>query len=858
MNLLPYILKELLNHKGFSILFIMNLSLGLTGFIALDGFKNAIDKTLQEKSKSILGADLGLSSRSPLSSEDLSLVSDAYRDLFLTAPKDTVHTTHIIEIFSMVANSRGNSRLVQIKAIESNFPFYGQIELKENRFARAKELQGIYSKPVAWVYPEILTQLQININDTIRIGEIEFQVVDVVLNDSASGFTTNMAPRIYIGLPQIEKTNLVKTGSIAWYSTLFKLPFRKEQLNEVKKTVFSQIDDPDVRVYTHEDASVRVGRLLSNLNSFLGLASLIALFLASIGTGFLFRSYLKNKIKEIAILISLGTSHRKAFVLYLVQITFLGLISSLLASALSWTLIPSLGSVTKGLFPFPIGFSLSSSSLLVGILVGTLGCLTTSLPLLIQLWGLKPSILFTENPPPMSGMLFRRIIATLPGGLLFWGLSIWLSHSLKIGSLFTALFFTMGLLLSLSAWLLFKCLGACRLHQHLSLKWAIRDLTRNRFATVSAFLSIGTGMLLLNLSPQIQSSLQADLESPQQSKLPSLFLFDIQEEQRPRAEQIIRSEGLEFTQISPTVRARLKFINGGTFHKGDGGKASKGMNLEEEREMRLRNRGYNLSYRQNLSQSEKLVRGRPFSGTYKEGSSNLPEISVEKRFAKRLGLKVGDVLTFDVESVPIKGKIVNIRSVKWTAFQPNFFVQFQPGVLDLAPKTFIATLPHLSPTLKNKIQDMIVRELPNISIVDVSRVIFQIKEIMTQITWALQWMTSLCLIAGFIVIFSIANHQAKSRRWDIGLLKTLGANFRDIRRQFLWQYAIISFFASVFGIVMGIVVSFIISSFLFESLWAYEPLMPIISLIACVLMTLFITDLATRGALATKTRELLN
>ena len=54
--------KELLNHRRFSIFFILNLSLGLAGFIALDSFQVSLDRHLTRNSKSILGADISISS----------------------------------------------------------------------------------------------------------------------------------------------------------------------------------------------------------------------------------------------------------------------------------------------------------------------------------------------------------------------------------------------------------------------------------------------------------------------------------------------------------------------------------------------------------------------------------------------------------------------------------------------------------------------------------------------------------------------------------------------------------------------------------------------------------------------------
>ena len=82
--------------------------------------------------------------------------------------------------------------------------------------------------------------------------------------------------------------------------------------------------------------------------------------------------------------------------------------------------------------------------------------------------------------------------------------------------------------------------------------------------------------------------------------------------------------------------------------------------------------------------------------------------------------------------------MVNLRRVRWTSFQPNFFVQMQPGVLDRAPKTFLGTLHHLSQEKKAQIQDQLVRKFPTVSILDVERTGKKILQVVGQMTWALQ------------------------------------------------------------------------------------------------------------------------
>src|SRR5690606_32005397 len=150
----------------------------------------------------------------------------------------------------------------------------------------------------------------------------------------------------------------------------------------------------------------------------------------------------------------------------------------------------------------------------------------------------------------------------------------------------------------------------------------------------------------------------------------------------------LKERDLDVLGLSPMVRARILKVNGQDYERKIAETGFK--TREEEREARIRNRGVNLSYRSSLADSETIVSGRDFSGEFDPQKQDKAELSVEFRFAERMGLKIGDILEFDVQGVEIEGQIINLRRVKWTSFQPNFFILVQNGVLNEAPKTFIA------------------------------------------------------------------------------------------------------------------------------------------------------------------------
>jgi len=228
VKLMKYFILQLFNNRNFTILFILNLSFGLCSFVTLDIFKSSINYSLKSRSKVLLGADFGLSARRPITKDEIKHIN--------SIQKSKTETT-MIEIFSMVAGPSNRSKLVQIKAVDQFFPFYGDIQLKDSsEKTYIGQTKNLIESPTTWIYPELLLQLNVKVGEKLKVGKVEFLVKAIVESDNAEGFTTSMAPRIYIGLPFLAKTELLQFGSVAWYTQLFHFPqFSDQQLTDFIK-----------------------------------------------------------------------------------------------------------------------------------------------------------------------------------------------------------------------------------------------------------------------------------------------------------------------------------------------------------------------------------------------------------------------------------------------------------------------------------------------------------------------------------------------------------------------------------------------------------------------------------------------
>ena len=97
MSSIKYVLKEFINSPKFFILFMINVSIGLTGFIVLESFKISFNENLEKRSKNILGSDLSVEGRFKLDTKKIEEIKKILKsDIFVTK----------LSLFSMVKTKK--------------------------------------------------------------------------------------------------------------------------------------------------------------------------------------------------------------------------------------------------------------------------------------------------------------------------------------------------------------------------------------------------------------------------------------------------------------------------------------------------------------------------------------------------------------------------------------------------------------------------------------------------------------------------------------------------------------------------------------------------------------------------------
>lgn len=816
--------RDLLNSKGFTFLFIFNLFLGICGFVGLHTFRDNVNSLLEGRAKQLLSADITVSARRKISKTELNQVKDVLGDALESEAQ-------ALGLYSMAKglSSEGRSRLANLRGVESSHPFYGKIELDQERNYQ-KAMEGLQNKNHIWLDPALLRQLRIEIGDQVKIGNKVFIAAATIGSDSGSSWGgVGLAPKIYISKKNLQESGLISFGSVVSYAHLYKLAPKsstKEKLEEIEQKLKQTLEDPALNIRAPNSASEQVGRALNYLSDYLGLVGLVALFLAGIGAGYLFQNYLFEKLQDVGILKSVGMGLGAIFSIYLFQLIVLNAAAVFLANGLAYFALPALSQAFFEWIKLEGELALTQNTLWLSMGVSLGASLLICFPVLLKMLGKKTRNLFE------GGQFFRfefknkDIALYLPLLLFMWGLAVAQAHSFTIGSVFTAALLIVVVFIALIfpkilSWGDNRILKKRDLQRpgSLELGLALRYFTRDRMSSTLSICALTIGVMLLSVIGQLETSLRGELLDDADGK-PSLFLFDIQEEQKEGLEKLAQKEGWPVLNMSPMVRSRILKVNGKKFERGQD---SEGFTTrEEERSQRFRNRGVNLSYRSETNSSETIIEGRPFSGPFKESSDELPEISLEKRYAQRLDLEIGDTMTFDVLGIEVTGKVINLRKVRWTSFLPNFFIMFQPGAIDMAPKTFLAAMGEMSFDQSADAQDQIVESFPNISMVNVSELIEKIMVIFQAMALALSVMAGLCLTVGFFVLFAIVQNQLKKKYFEAGIQKVFGMRSSQLMGALLREYFLMASIACFIGLGFSLILGQTVSVMFFDGVWRVD------------------------------------
>jgi putative ABC transport system permease protein len=284
---------------------------------------------------------------------------------------------------------------------------------------------------------------------------------------------------------------------------------------------------------------------------------------------------------------------------------------------------------------------------------------------------------------------------------------------------------------------------------------------RRPAATIVQLVSLAVGLMALLLLTVTRTDLVNAWRSSAPADAPNRFVINIQPDQVAPVAMRLSAAGFEAT-LYPMIRGRLIARNGTPIQPAD---------FSGDRAQRLVDREFNLSYASQAPSHNRIVAGQWF----RDGSD---ELSLEEGIARTLGLSLGDALTFDIAGQQVTARVTSLRKVNWDSMRANFFVIMPPSLLASQPKSFITAF-HL-PEERARFGVDLVRDFPNITVVDTSAVFRQVQAVLDQVIAAVEFLFVFTLAAGVLVLYAALASSRDERVREAGLLRALGASRRQL------------------------------------------------------------------------------
>jgi putative ABC transport system permease protein len=801
--------------------FFICIAIGVGSIVSLRSLVQNIKASVGRESRSLLTADVQISSNNPWNAEAKAVFERYYRSPDVEGHTEALETATMLR---SAADRAATPKMVELKAVRPEFPFYGEMILRDSLPYSHYLLKG----RGALVKENLLTILNLKVGDQVKIGALDFTIRGVIEREPGNTMNAfSLGPRVMIDYDDAVAAGLTTFGSRARFRVLFKT--REGGMETLLAGLRNDLrSQQNVNVRSFRFSQDRLSESLTRVEDYLSLIGLVILVLGGIGISSVTRVFIQQKMKTIAILKCLGGKNARVLGAYLIQVLALGLMGSLLGLLLARLVAAFAPKYLAKSIPFNVEFGLTWQASLQGLGVGLMIALLFSLVPLLEIRRIKPVLvlrsLTTSGRPRFDWV---RIIAgvLVVGGLI--GLASWQAGSLKIGGIFLGGLVAMTLVLNFAATALMKFLRGLRHIPSFVLRQGINSLYRPGNQTRIILLAVGLGVFFIVAVRLLQLNLRSEFSLDLDAVRADLYLIDIQRDQRSGVEEIISKYTGSRPQIIPTVRARIAGVNGSEVDLNR-------MGSNENRG--LLGREYVLTYRDNLEDSEKILQGKFWDPT----PGGEPEISIEELLHEELGLKVGDAMTFDVLGRKITARVTSVRRVDWRNARTGFLVVFRPGALEDAPTMFISGIKGPAPgAQRSQLQREIVDRFPNVSVIDVRDIIEIARDIVQNVSLAVSFVGGFVFLSGLLILIGSIAMTKFHRLYESAILKTLGARKKLVIYTILVEYGVLGLLAGLLGSAAAIALTWAIAEYVFKITWRLIPSVNLIGVAgALILVTL--------------------
>ena len=787
--------RDAMASKSRLLLFMASIILGIAAVVSIQLFSQNLTDNIQRQSKSLMGADFII---------DSDAIPNERAQAIIDSLKPDATEVNFVSMIAFPKN--GGTKLVQVHGLEGNFPFYGTIDAEP-----AIAASNYQSSGGALVDATLMLQYNIKPGDSIKIGELTLPISGSLKSiPGSNAISTSVAPLVVLPYRFIEATKLLQFGSRKEYQFYFNQP--AADLNTLENIIEPMLEQQDADLDTHTSTSRRLGRRYENVGSFLNLAAFIALLLGCIGIASSVNIYIKEKLPAVAILKCMGASRKQSFLIFLIQIAGIGLLGGLIGTAIGVGLQELLPVVLKEFLPFDVTITITAQPLIIGVLLGLIMSVLFALLPLLRTWYVSPLEVLRVGAGISNESVTARYVVVTAIFLFLFGFSFWLLKDWLF-----ALTFVGGVLVTFAV-LAGIALATIKIIKKYFPKGAsfttrqsLLNLFRPNNQTLVLLVAIGLGTFLISTLYFTKDIILAKAEIGQNTQSANLITLDVQPDQLDGVVATYKENGLPIIDNIPLVTMRMHSIKG---------KLVNTLRTDTTTQVRrwILNHEFRTTYRDSLIASEEIIAGE---WTRTHNPDNPIQISISDNLVDDAQVNIGDKITFNVQGVLMETVVGSIRQVDWANMQLNFSIVFPKGVLENAPQFNVLTSYASTPVESARLQQDLVRQFPNVSIIDLRQVFTVVEDILNKVSWIINFMAFFSILTGIIVLIGSVRTSKYQRIKESVLLRTLGAKNKQILKITALEYVFLGILGSLMGILLALVSSFFLALFIFQ-----EPFVP--------------------------------
>lgn len=786
--------------------FFVCIAIGVGAIVALRSVIQSVRNTFAGEARTLITADAIITSNQPLKPEVVARVDERLR----AAGADSIRAIELATMTRPAGRPGGRARMVELRAVEAGFPYYGTMRLADGVTYDHELLRGFG----VLVRPELLAQLDVKVGDALAIGTQQYTIRGVIESEPGRRLGAfSIGPRVFVALADLEQSGLLGFGSRTTSQRLLRVP--DASLDDLMRHLRADFANEFARVRSYKGTEDDIGEDFGRAENYLSLVGLVIVILGGIGVSSVTRVFVQQKMKSIAVLKCVGGRSSQLLAVYVAQVTMLGLAGSLLGvglAALAMRAIPSLlAGATPGVV---IEYALTVPAVAQGIGIGLLVSLLFSLVPLLEVRHVKPSLLLRDEPRSRRPDAVQVVVSVFVVGALV-ALTVWQAGNWRVGLVVAAGFAATALVLHLAGILVIRAIAPLARSRSFALRHAVLQLSRPGSQVRIVLLAVGLGSFFIIGVRSLQQNLIDQFALNVAADSPDMFLLDVQRDQVAAVRAALTTHekaGAAPPRLLPVLRARVV------------GVAGRELNLENYEDVRGRGslgREYTITYRQALEPNEKIVAGQLWAAT----PSREPEVSVEQSISEQFKINIGDTIRFDVLGRVLTATVTSIRVVEWADSRAGgFMFVFRPGVLEQAPHSFVGFVrgPQDS-AARARLQAALVDAAPNVSVIDGREILATIKSVVDNVTLAVTVVGTLVVFSGLLILIGAVAMTKYRRVYESAIFKTLGATRQLIAAVLVLEYGLLGLLAGGIGAGGAVGLSWAVSRYALDI--PFQPLL---------------------------------